>query len=80
MSAPEYRCYAATHVFVNGRTQTKIDAVAADIKRWGSATPLLADVTEAEINEALQAIAADSRPLGYYNAGNNRPEISRCDA
>ena len=66
------------HVFVNGRTQTKIDAVAADIKKMGgSATPLLADVTkEAEINEALQAIAADSRPLelAIYNAGNNRPE------
>ena len=66
------------HVFVNGRTQAKIDAVVADIEAGGgSATPLLADVTkEAEIKEAFQTIAADNRPLelAIYNAGNNRPE------
>jgi len=65
-------------VFVNGRTQTKIDAVAADIEAiGGSATPLLADVTRvADIDQALQVVAADHRSLelAIYNAGNNRPE------
>ena len=66
------------HVYVNGRTQAKIDAVASDIEAvGGSATPILADVTQvAEVNKALQAVAADGRPLelAVYNAGNNRPE------
>jgi len=65
-------------VFVNGRTQAKIDAVAADIEAiGGSATPLLADVTRvADIDQALQVVAADHRSLelAIYNAGNNRPE------
>ena len=65
-------------MFVNGRTQTKIDAVAADIEAiGGSATPLLADVTRvADIDQALQVVAADHRSLelAIYNAGNNRPE------
>ena len=66
------------HVFVNGRTAEKIEAVAADIiKAGGRATPLLADVTdEAAVNKAISAIEADGRPLelAIYNAGNNRPE------
>ena len=65
-------------MFVNGRTQAKIDAVAADIEAiGGSATPLLADVTRvADIDQALQVVAADHRSLelAIYNAGNNRPE------
>jgi NAD(P)-dependent dehydrogenase (short-subunit alcohol dehydrogenase family) len=65
-------------VFVNGRTRAKIDAIAADIEaNGGSATPLLADVTRvADINQALQTVAADDRSLelAIYNAGNNRPE------
>ena len=75
-------CYRAAtrglHVYVNGRTQAKIDAVASHIEAvGGSATPLLADVTQAaEVNKALQAVAADGRPLelAIYNAGNNRLE------
>ena len=66
------------HVYVNGRTQAKIDAVASDIEaEGGSATPLLADVTQAaEVNKALHTVAADNRPLelAIYNAGNNQPE------
>ena len=65
-------------MFVNGRTQAKIDAVADDIEAiGGSATPLLADVTRvADIDQALQVVAADHRSLelAIYNAGNNRPE------
>ena len=66
------------HVFVNGRTAEKIEAVVADItKAGGSATPLLADVTdEAAVIKAVKAIEADGRPLelAIDNAGNNRPE------
>lgn len=65
------------HVFVNGRTQEKIDAVVADIQaNGGSATALLADVTDAaQVNGALEAVSADDRPLelAIYNAGNNFP-------
>ena len=65
-------------MFVNGRTQAKIDAVAADIEAIGGrATPLLAAVTRvADIDPALQVVAADHRSLelAIYNAGNNRPE------
>ena len=50
------------HVFVNGRTQDKIDAVVADIEAVGSATALLADVTvEAEVNAALTQVADSDR-------------------
>ena len=66
------------HVFVNGRTAAKIEAVAADMEAaGGSATPLLADVTDAQaVNAAMDKVAADGRPLelAVYNAGNNRPE------
>ena len=65
------------HVFVNGRTQDKIDAVVADIEAaGGSASAVLADVTDAEaVNSALDMVAADERPLelAIYNAGNNLP-------
>jgi NAD(P)-dependent dehydrogenase (short-subunit alcohol dehydrogenase family) len=67
------------HVFVNGRTAEKIEAVVADIEAaGGSATALLADVTDAAaVNEAVAQIAKDGRPLelAIYNAGNNRPEM-----
>lgn len=66
------------HVFVNGRTAEKIEAVAEDIiKAGGSAAPLLADVTdEAAVNKAVAEIEQDGRALelAIYNAGNNRPE------
>ena len=65
------------HVFVNGRTQDKIDAVVADIEATGgSASAVLADVTNAEaVQAALDTVAADERPLelAIYNAGNNLP-------
>ena len=65
------------HVFVNGRTQEKLDAVVADIEAaGGSATALLADVTDADaVNAALDSVAKDARPLelAIYNAGNNLP-------
>ena len=74
-------CHSAAsrglHVFVNGRTQDKIDAVVADIEAaGGSASAVLADVTDAEaVNSALDMVAADERPLelAIYNAGNNLP-------
>ena len=66
------------HVFVNGRTAEKIETVASDIeKAGGSATPLLADVTDAAaVAKAVAEIEKDARPLelAIYNAGNNRPE------
>ena len=65
------------HIFVNGRTQDKIDAVVADIEAaGGSASAVLADVTDAEaVTAALDTVAADARPLelAIYNAGNNLP-------
>ena len=65
------------HVFVNGRTQDKIDAVVSDIKAaGGSAEALLADVTDArQVNAALDHVGADARALemAVYNAGNNLP-------
>ena len=75
-------CYQAAraghHVFVNGRTAEKIEAVADAIKaEGGSAEPLLADVTDVgQVNAALQTIADSGLPLelAIYNAGNNRPE------
>tara|TARA_X000000950_G_scaffold285619_1_gene392068 strand:+ start:336 stop:1115 length:780 start_codon:yes stop_codon:yes gene_type:complete len=69
---------AGHHVFVNGRTQEKIQAVANAINaEGGSAEPLLADVTNvAQIDAALQTINQSGLPLelAIYNAGNNRPE------
>jgi NAD(P)-dependent dehydrogenase (short-subunit alcohol dehydrogenase family) len=66
------------HVFVNGRTEEKITAIADSIiADGGEATPLLADVTDTlDIKNAMLKIAADGRPLelAIYNAGNNRPE------
>lgn len=65
------------HVFVNGRTQDKIDAVVADIEAaGGSASAVLADVTNAKaVKTVLDTVAADARPLelAIYNAGNNLP-------
>jgi len=45
------------HVYVNGRTQAKIDAVASDIEaKGGSATPLLADVTQAADDDKVYVV------------------------
>ncbi len=70
------------HVFVNGRTAEKIEAVADDInKAGGSASPLLADLTdETAVNAAMTEVEAEVEAggrlleLAIYNAGNNRPE------
>jgi NAD(P)-dependent dehydrogenase (short-subunit alcohol dehydrogenase family) len=65
------------HVFVNGRTEEKINAIAEAINEdGGEATPLLADVTDdLQVKNALVKVANDARPLelAVYNAGNNRP-------
>ena len=69
---------AGHHVFVNGRTAEKIEAVADAIKaEGGSAEPLLADVTNVEqVNASLETVGRSGLPLelAIYNAGNNRPE------
>ena len=69
---------AGHHVFVNGRTAEKIEAVADAIRaNGGSAEPLLADVTNVEqVNTAMETVAKSGLPLELtvYNAGNNRPE------
>ncbi|MGB0342176.1 MAG: SDR family NAD(P)-dependent oxidoreductase [Parvibaculales bacterium] len=66
------------HVFVNGRTAEKLDAVVADIaSAGGKATALPADLTKAdEVARALEIVAASEGglELAIYNAGNNRPE------
>ena len=75
-------CFQASarglHVFALGRTQEKIEAVTKAIEaEGGSATPLLADVTNVkQVEAAFAQIEADGRPLelAIYNAGNNRPE------
>ena len=69
---------AGHHVFVNGRTAEKIEAVVDAIRTdGGSAEPLLADVTNVEqVNTAMETVAKSGLPLELtvYNAGNNRPE------
>ena len=69
---------AGHHVFVNGRTAEKIEAVADAIRAdGGAAEPLLADVTNVEqVNTAMETVAKSGLPLELtvYNAGNNRPE------
>ncbi len=69
---------AGHHVFVNGRTAEKIEAVADAIRAdGGAAEPLLADVTNVEqVNTAMETVAKSGLPLelAVYNAGNNRPE------
>ena len=69
---------AGHHVFVNGRTAEKIEAVADAIRAdGGSAESLLADVTNVEqVNTTMETVAKSGLPLelAVYNAGNNRPE------
>tara|TARA_R110002167_G_scaffold23721_8_gene84117 strand:+ start:485 stop:1213 length:729 start_codon:yes stop_codon:yes gene_type:complete len=63
------------HVFVAGRTQAKIDAVAESIRlAGGSAEPFLCDATqEAEVVALFEAADAadDGLLLAAFNAGNN---------
>lgn len=64
------------HVVMGGRTQSRLDAVAAGIVRnGGQATGVAADATREHDIVALFARAADIGPirLVIYNAGNNTP-------
>ena len=61
------------HVFVAGRTQAKLDAVAQSIvAAGGSATAVVADATDESAVQALFSQAAEQGPLSaaIYNAGN----------
>ena len=64
------------HVFIAGRTQAKIDALAETINTTrGSATAFVADTTsESDIAQLFRA-AEEQGPidLAIYNAGNNTP-------
>jgi NAD(P)-dependent dehydrogenase (short-subunit alcohol dehydrogenase family) len=72
------------HVFVCGRTQAKLDAVAADIgAAGGHATAVVADATDEAAIVAVfdQAAAVGTIDVAIYNAGNNTPgEIIDMDA
>ena len=62
------------HVFVAGRTQAKLDAVAdAIVDAGGTATALATDATSEQDIVALfdAAAAVGEITLGVYNAGNN---------
>jgi len=64
------------HVFVAGRTQAKLDAVAAAIRAAdGHATAHVADATdEGQVRALFAAAAAVGDPdLVIYNTGNNTP-------
>jgi NAD(P)-dependent dehydrogenase (short-subunit alcohol dehydrogenase family) len=62
------------HVLVAGRTQSALDAVAADIESdGGRATAVVADAThEADIVSLFDQAGSDLE-LAVYNAGNNMP-------
>lgn len=67
---------AGLHVVVAGRTQEKVDAVAAAIvEAGGAATAIACDTTEEDQVIALmeQAEAIAPIDLAIYNAGNNMP-------
>ena len=60
------------HVFVAGRTQTSVDAVADSIRRAGrQATAVLADATDERQVISLFDQAGDDIDVAIYNAGNN---------
>ena len=64
------------HVFVAGRTQEKLDAVAGNIaSAGGAATPVVTDATNeaAVISLFDQAAVAGRIEAAIYNAGNNTP-------
>ena len=64
------------HVFVAGRTQSKLDSVVAEIeKHGGQATAVVADATDeaATIKLFEQARAVGKIDLVIYNTGNNTP-------
>lgn len=65
------------HVYVAGRTQSKIDAVVTEIERNGYAgTAVVTDATdEGQIAELFKRVEDDGNPLelAIYNTGNNTP-------
>ncbi len=64
------------HVFVAGRTQEKLDAVAGNIASMGgAATPVVTDATnEAAVIALFDRAAVSGRiEVAIYNAGNNTP-------
>jgi NAD(P)-dependent dehydrogenase (short-subunit alcohol dehydrogenase family) len=61
-------------VIVAGRTQSAVDAVAADIaKAGGHAVPVVADATSEQDIARLFDHAGSDLDLAIYNAGNNTP-------
>ena len=62
------------HVLVAGRTQSALEAVAADIvSAGGGATTVVADATREADIVALFDRAGSDLELAIYNAGNNTP-------
>ena len=72
------------HVVISGRTQSKLDAIADEIKKdGGQATGIVGDTTVASDCENVFAQAAEIGPIKavLYNAGNNWPiPFSELDA
>ncbi len=65
---------AGLHVFAVGRTQSRVDAVAADIlETGGQATAIAADATDEQQVAALFDRIGEGLDLAIYNAGNNTP-------
>jgi NAD(P)-dependent dehydrogenase (short-subunit alcohol dehydrogenase family) len=61
-------------VYVAGRTQSALDAVAAGIKAaGGDAVPVIADATSETDMASLFDQAGEGLELAIYNAGNNTP-------
>ncbi len=78
MGAQLARRFAASglHVFVAGRTQSKLDAVVAGIHaEGGQATAVVADATDeqATVDLFTQARKVGPIDLVIYNTGNNTP-------
>jgi NAD(P)-dependent dehydrogenase (short-subunit alcohol dehydrogenase family) len=61
------------HVYLGGRTQSRIEAVAREIESaGGAATPVVSDATLARDVVRLFDAAGPAPELVVYNAGNNR--------
>ena len=66
------------HVFIGGRTERKIEAIADSIAAdGGNATPVLTDATNEQsvvsLFDAIQTSGPGQLDLAIYNAGNNTP-------
>lgn len=62
------------HVFVAGRTQSRLDSLVSDIKReGGKATAVSTDATSEDQVVALFGKTGEGLDLAVYNAGNNYP-------